>query len=288
MTPATPIFQTLRLVSETLTPQFETVVSNEIRKDNEVSEVRRSGISATGEAAFELHRNANLEEMMAAALRGAWTADVLKAASLQKAFTFERNISNNLGQIYYLRFEGLRIGGMSLNIAPEEYVTGSFRLSAAGSTASNAILTGATYPEVAGVNGSPMVGVDVTTLTVGGAAGADFLALTIDVENSLRMQRKIGQKSVRGIGYGRRAVTGTLRIYFEDLQAYNLLLADTTSSIVATISDGVNSFTITIPRIRFTGGEVPNPGNDQDFVLTLNWQATIDATLATSLQIARA
>jgi len=34
-------------------------------------------------------------------------------------------------------------------------------------------------------------------------------------------------------------------------------------------------------------GEVPNPGNDSDFILTLNYQATYDSVTGTDIQIAR-
>lgn len=286
VTPATPAFQPLRFVSETLTPQFETLVSNEVRADAEVGEVRRSGISGSGEAAFELHRNTNLEQMLAAGVRGVWNNNVCKAALEKPHFTFERKIEAGATD-YYLRFEGARVGGFSLNIAPEEMITGSLRLMSAGHSAAAAPITGATYPAPAGLNGSPMTGVDVASLAVGGVAGVDYLGFTVDVELALRQQRKIGLKGLRGLGYGRRVVTGTLRSYFENLDAYNLLMNDTTASIVGTMSDGTNTLGVTLPRVRFTGGEVPNPGNDQDFILTLNYQATFDTTLGTSIQLTR-
>lgn len=286
-TPATPAFNNLRITGETLSAQFESIISNEIRADSTVSEVRRSGISASGDINFELHRSAFFEDMLAASIRGTWATNVLKAGVAQPHFTFERKIEAGTTD-YYLRFEGGRIGGLSLSIAPEEYITGSFKAMATGHSATAAIIAGATYPAVTGVNGAPMTGVDVSTLTLASAAGTEFLGLTIDVDLALRMQRKIGQQAARGIGYGRRQITGTLRVYFEDLTQYNLLLANTVTSVVATATDGTNSYTITLPRIRLTGGEVPNPGNDQDFILTMNYQATYDTTLQTDMQITRA
>lgn len=286
VTPATPAFKSMRMTSETLSGTFDTLVSNEIRADAEVREVRRSGLSGSGDIAWELHRNANFEEILAAALRGTWAGDVLKAATQRPHFTFERKIESGVVD-QYMRFEGARVAGISMNIVPEEFITGTTRIMAAGHTATPAIVTGATYPAVSGVDGPPMTGVDVSSLAVGGITGVDYLGVTLELDNNLRMQRKIGAQAARGIGYGRRIVTGTLRSYFENLDAYNALLADQTASIVATATDGDAGFTFTIPRVRWTGGEVPNPGNDQDFILTLNWQATFDPTLNTSIQIVR-
>jgi len=286
VTPATPVFQSLRFLTETLTPQVETLISNEVRADAEVSEVRRSGMTASGEATFELHRNANLEALLAAGVRGTWNNNVCKSGLEKPHFTFERKIEAGATD-YYLRFEGGRVNGFTLNIAPEEFVTGSLKLMTAGHTASPTMVTGATYPGPTGINGIPMTGVDVSSLAVGGAPGVDFLGLTIEVDLAMRQQRKIGQQALRGLGYGRRTVTGTLRAYFEDLTAYNMFMADEASSIVTTISDGDNTFGIALPRIKFTGGDVPNPGNDQDFILAMTYQATFDPTLACSIQLTR-
>ena len=47
-TPATPVFQRMRVTSEDLTGELQTVVSNELRPDAEVSDLIRVGESATG------------------------------------------------------------------------------------------------------------------------------------------------------------------------------------------------------------------------------------------------
>lgn len=286
-TPASPAFKSLRYTSDTISASPDTAVSNEIRADATVSEVRRTGMTGAGDINFELHRNGNLEDLIAAAVRGTWATNTLKGALDTPHFTFEKKIEAGATD-YYMRFEGARVGGMSLSITPEEYVTGTIKMQSAGHSTGSAILGSATYPAVAGVNGVPMIGVDVSALALSGAAGVDYLAMTLEVDNNLRIQRKIGSSSARGIGYGRRIITGTLQCYFENIAAYDLFRTDTNQAITSTVSDGTNSFALTIPRIKFTGGDVPNPGNDNDFILTLNWQATYDTTLATDIQIVRA
>jgi hypothetical protein len=113
------------------------------------------------------------------------------------------------------------------------------------------------------------------------------LGLTMEIDNQLRIQRKLGTTDARGVGFGRRQITGSLTAYFEDLTAYNAFLTNATPSIIATCTDGTNTFTITLPKVRITGGEVPSPGNDTDVTLTLNYQAIYDSTLQTDIQIAR-
>lgn len=285
VTPATPAFSALRITGETLTANYETLVSNELRADATVSDIRRTGIMTSGDVNFELHKATNLEDLIAAALRGAWATNVLKGGVLKKTFTFERKIVGSVAT-GYLRFAGSRLSGLSLSFAPDEIVTGALRVMGTGHTADAAIIVGATYP--AASTTSPMAGVDVTSLAVSGVAGIDYMSMTLEVDNALRVQRKLGSVDARGVGFGRRQVTGTLTCYFEDITAYNAFLTNATPSITAAISDGTNSYTIVIPKIRITGGEVPNPGNDQDMILTLNWQAVYDSASTTDIQITRA
>ena len=89
VTPATPAFKNIRVTSETLTPAFETLVSAEIRADATVSDVRRSGISVSGDIGFELHRDAQFDDLLAAAVRGAWATNVAKGGTTNLQAVYE-------------------------------------------------------------------------------------------------------------------------------------------------------------------------------------------------------
>lgn len=284
-TPATPVFSLLRITGETLTANYETLISNELRADATVADVRRTGVSVSGDVNFELSKSVIMDDLIAAAMRGAWTANVAKGGVLKKGFTFERKVVGGVATAYH-RFVGSRIAGLSLSLSPDEIVTGSLKVMGTAHTTANAIIAGATY--TAASTSSPMAGVDVSSLAVSGVAGIDYTNLTIDIDNSMRVQRKLGSTSARGIGYGRRQITGTLAAYFEDNTAYDAFVNNSSPSITAAVSDGVNSYTILIPKVRFTGGEVPTPGNDQDVMVNLNWQAIYDSTVLSDIQITRA
>lgn len=289
-TPATPAFKGVRITGETLVANFESQISNELSTNADVIDVRKTGLSTSGDINFELHADPNLEDLIAGALRGAWATDVLKAGSLKPSFTLERKLAGDSGTSYF-RFQGSYFNGMSLNITPEEIITGSLRVTGIGQATDTAIIAGATYaaPPLSAATAPMMVGTDVSAATVSGITGVDFSALTIEVDNNNRIQRKlaaVGGKA-RGVGYGRRSITGTLTAYFETLQLYQAFTSDLSPSITATISDGTNNYTIVLPRVRFTGGEVPTPGIDQDIMLTLNYQAVYNSGTSTAMQITR-
>lgn len=287
-TPATPAFNSIRIVSETLVANFEALVSNEIGSVD-VQEVRKTALSTSGDINFELHADPNLETLIAAALRGTWTADVLKAGNLKPSFTMERILAG--ASTSYMRFTGTHFNTFSLNIEPEEFVTGTMGVTGMGSETGVSAIAGSTYNDAeTAANAPPLVGLDVSATAVSGVTGIDFSSLTIESDNNNRIQRKLASTGgkARGVGYGRRNITGTVVSYFETLDHYNQFINDDAPGITATMSDGTNNYTINIPRVKFTGGEVPTPGIDQDIMLTMNWQATYDPVLQTALQISRA
>lgn len=285
VTPATPAFKYIRMTGETLSQNVDTLVSNEIRPDAMVADVRRSTVQVGGEINFELSKDTNFEDLMSAAMRGTFAANVLKGGVVKNSFTFERKIVG-ASVTNYLRFLGCRIETFSLNIQPDQIVTGSMGVMGTSHETDTSIITGATYG-AAGTN-AVMAGADVTAIALSGVAGVDYLSATINLTNNLRVQRKLGTTAARGVGYGRRQISGEIKAYFEDTNAYNTFINDSTPALSCTISDGTNSYAINVPKIRITSGEVPNEGNDNDFIVTLGYTALYDSGISSDMQITRA
>lgn len=284
VTPATPAFKYIRMTGETLSQNVDTLVSNEIRPDAMVADVRRSGVQIGGEINFELAKDTNFEELMQAVLRGTWAANVLKGGTAKTSFTFERKIVSTVTT--YMRFLGCRLETFSLNIAPDQIVTGSMGVSGMSHATDTAIITGATYG-AAGTN-AVMAGADVTAIALSGVAGVDYTSATLSLTNNLRVQRKLGTTAARGVGYGRRQITGEINAYFENTDAYDEFINDSTPSLSFTVSDGTNSYQVQLPKLRITSGEVPNEGNDNDFMARLGYQAIYDSGIGSDIQITRA
>ena len=143
-TPATPVFQRMRVTSEDLTGELQTVVSNELRPDAEVSDLIRVGESATGNLPFELSFGSEVDTLLEHALRGTFAANELKGATEKKSFTFEKRHETGATD-HYFRYTGCRIGGISLTLRAQEIVTRSF--SVQGLSEADVILRKPRYPE---------------------------------------------------------------------------------------------------------------------------------------------
>lgn len=93
-TPATPALQNIRITSEDLTGEINTVVSNELRPDAEVGDLIKVGESGTGNLPFELSFGADFDTLFEHALRGTFAANTadtgVTAMSVGAINTFNR------------------------------------------------------------------------------------------------------------------------------------------------------------------------------------------------------
>jgi len=162
-------------------------------------------------------------------------------------------------------------------LAGKEAVTSTTSLVGAGST------TAATTTDV--VNGSS----DVSSILLdGGAPGSIIKSISLNLDNSMRPVEGIGAAGPSDQAYGRSMVTGSLEMYFDDIAAYDKLIANTAATLQWTVGDGTSSQTFLLPKIKFNDGQPDVSGVDTDVMLTLNFTALYDAVEDTNLKITRA
>lgn len=285
LTPATPAFLNARFTSESLAYNIETTDSDEIRPDAEISDLIQVGAGAAGDLNFELSYDPTLQLIMAAALRGTWTADVLKASIVKPSFTIEKKFETGASDQYH-RFPGIRFGTFNLGIQAKQKITGTAGTMGKGAVSGTVPVTGATYA-AAGTN-PVMAAPDVATIEVGGiAVPLYFTDLSIALTNNLRAQGAIGSIDNVGIGYGRRETTVNMTAYFENGALYDQFVAGAPTSLGYTVSDGANSYEILFPKLKYTQGTVVAGGNNQDIMVQAVARALVDPTEGTSLKITR-
>ncbi|MCW2309735.1 phage tail tube protein [Rhodobium gokarnense] len=270
-TPASPSFQNLRFTGESLNYNKETVSSEEIRADRNVSDSIDVGYAVAGDIEGELSYG-TLDPLLEGLFQSTWSSNVLKNGTTKKFFTFEKTFEQGATDSY-MRFTGCQIGAMTLNINARERVTYTMSVMGRGHTSSAAALSGATYT-AANTNAISAASNDVSALTLTGISPAPtVMSLTVNIENNLREQTAVGTQGLVGIGSGRCVVTGSISIYFENLAAYDAFVNHTDVGISWTVGSVTNEkYTINIPKAKFTTGTVPTPGNDQDIMLDFEWQ----------------
>lgn len=185
-------------------------------------------------------------------------------------------------------FKGMRVGQMDLTVAAGEFVGGSFNFMgldmAPGTATAAAGKTAASTTEIL----SPVA--NVANIRAGGSplAGTFIRSLNLSLNANLRASPAIGNLAPVKIGLGRFVVTGTMELYLEDNTFLDLYKAGTASSLDFKLEDNAgNAQIVTLPRIKFSGEESQSPGNDQDVIQSLPFQAILDPTLGKTVQIDR-
>lgn len=280
-------WKVLNLVSHDFAPQSDSVQSKVIRPDAATQDARRFAGGFAGTLAMELARDAELEDLMAAALRGAWASDVLKAGVAKTQLVFEEKVMEGASP-FYNRYRGARLGGFALEVNTDGIADVRFPVS--GRKIDDAATAVATSTYTPAGTAPVLAGVDFTGLTLGGFTNQlDVESITIDMTNNLRSDRKLGSADPRAINYGKRNVTIEATLFFEDNEALQKFKADPVlaGSFGFIAPGGTSGFTFHFDRLRITSYSKPIPGENQTIMVTLGMMATYDATNGTDFRIVR-
>lgn len=269
-TPGTPSMLALRHTSTSLTLSKETFVSAEIRADRQIDDMRHGTETVTGDIGFELSYGA-FDDWLEAALMGAWNTDALVVGTTISSFSVERRWTD-ISQ--YQVLTGCVPNTLSLSIQPNAMVTGTMGIIGKGSSISGTSL--GSPSEVA--SNAPFDGFS-GAITEGGSAIGTVSSLELNLTNNLDPSFVVGAETTPQLIYGRSNLTGTMTCYFEDAALLNKFIHETESSLSVTLTDPAgNELQVDVPRLKYTGGDVPASDADGAALLTLPFQGLYDAT----------
>ena len=287
-TPATPTFQTARYTSEGLKFGKQTVVSDEIRGDGNVTDIIDVGRSVAGPLAMELSYG-TFDALFESLFRSTWATNVLKNGITHKSFTFEKTFEQGATDSF-IRYRGCEVDTLDLQLESRQIIKGSFGLRGLGSpTPTTAIITGATYTAA---TTTPVLNAatNVGALTVGGiTASPKIKSMNIQFRSGLYENDAIGAFDVDSLGLGRFEVSGNMVTYFRDLDTYNAMLNHDDVSLTLTMGAASGSkYTLLLPKLKLLDGAPVVGGNSQAVMLDVPFQAKYDGTTAASAQLTRA
>ena len=279
-TPTTPTMLQFRNTGTTLKASKDNFVSEEIRNDRHVVDLRHGLKQIGGDLNFE-YCPGYLDDFLEKALFGTWSTNVLKAGTTAGYFSIERAFAD---VSEYHQFTGCMVNTMSLNIVPNDMVKGTFGIVGkdvtVASTALDSSVTAAdTDPPFDGFTGS---------ILEGGGAANNVTSLTIDLNNNLDPSFVIGADTTPNILSGQSIVTGTLTSFFESETLLNKFRNETECSVSVTL-EGVSGWdhTILIPRVKYTAGEVDVTSANDGLLVNMPFHALRDSTEATNIKITR-
>lgn len=288
VTPDAPEMRRLRLTSSSIGVSKDGFQSNELRADRQISDFRQGTYQVGGDMGFEFSF-AEYDDFLAAAVGGVWKDDpdaagqrVLVAGVEETSFTIEQEYTKLTGERYE-RFTGMKVNTFSLSVPVNAMVTGTISFLGADGAFSSTPLDAdptesATHSPYDGLKGQ---------LLEGGAPNAVITAVELSIDNGLETQFVLFQKAAAAITEGRINITGTVSAMFENTDMLKKFLNETESSLVLVFGDGERaSYRVTLPRIKYTGGDKPVDG-EGSIVLSMPFQALLDPCTGTNIRIDR-
>ena len=283
VTPANPTLKVFRATKSGLDINIAALQSAEIRNDAEVADFRLGTRSVAGTASAELSYG-TFDDLIAAALRGAWVGSIVKGGVARKSFTFV-DFNEDIQDLPYTVYRGCEVNTMTFNV------------SAAGMTTVEFGLVGRTMEQLAALPAGWTIANRTTTSPMDGFSGSlssngeslDVITeMSVTIENGIEPRFVVGSKFSIKPGAKRRNVTGSLTAYFENNALRLAYLNELEQSIVLTISDGAagNTYELTFPRVKLT--EAPHPVDGEgDIMQNLNYRALLDSVTGSSVKIER-
>ncbi|PPD10334.1 MAG: phage tail protein [Methylocystis sp.] len=285
--PATPTFKTLRRTSGNLRTQKATSVSDEVHADGNIRDEAQTGQDVVGSYAFELVYGDH-DDLIANALCGAWTADVLKNGVAEGLFLFEETDDIGGGAFAYARFLNCKVGVLDLAINSRSLVRGSMEIVGTQQTLAAAIVAGATY--AAPSNNKPETSVAVGALSVVGLAPTPIVKnVNLRINSNRRVRDSVGSLYSQEHGRGSMDVTGTMEVYFETNALAQAVLDHALGALNLTVGAvTLKKYTIAMPAVRLLDGARQIGGRNDDVMYAIPFRAVYDSGIGASISITRA
>ena len=194
----------------------------------------------------------------------------------------------------FLVYRGCLLGTMSMNVASQSILTGSFEVLGTTHTAGTASLD--SEPEPATVAGVMNAVSNVGRVAEAGVeipiTGPNFIQeLTIEIGNNLREQGAVGILGLSGVGAGDLDMTGNLTTIFGNLDIYNKYVEGAETSFdfrVQRATGAANqALVVDVPRIKFETGTVVAEGRNQDVQAAMTYRALLHAVLGYTIKMQR-
>lgn len=285
--PATPEWQTLRYVSETLQLNKQTDIPDEITGGRDVTDIVDVGRSVTG-GINTLLSYGTFDDLLAGLFCNEWNDDVLINGRLAKTFAFEKTFDLGASKAYD-RYLGVRMNSLDLSFQAKQSVTANWNvmgLNVADPAAT--IVVGATYLPA---TTTPVLNaaLNIGSLVLGGIAASPKLqSASITINNNIYANDILGSYAPYSHGLGRFDCSGSVTALFESIDQYEAIIKHTDLSLALTLGAVANSrYTLTLEKIKGMNGNPQVSGNNRAVTLTMPFTAKYGPTIGASMKIER-
>lgn len=292
--PTSPQMQILRMTGESLTYNPQTVTSQELSPDRNIKDQILTSAGTSGGISFELSYG-TYDDLIESLLYSEWKENAIVNGQAEKSLTLEKRFYRGMkgpeyttAQYDYFRFKGMVVNTMNLNVQAGAVITGDFDFMGKGADTASGIISGEKYKDATTAD-VLSASHDVGTLTMKGFESPKLASVSLSATNNLQGANIVGSHEYADIGAGTFMVSGTIEAFYESLAMYSAFLAGTSSSLSLQLGkESGKRYTLDIPKMKFSSGEIVAGGQNQYVMARMNFQGLYDTTIKGTMKITRA
>lgn len=271
--PTTPVWNTVRRVTDSLTENVTTEASNSVVD----SRFRQGGLATEAEVTGNLEVELSVglfDDFWSAVAMNNWAGDVLNfGGDVRKTYTFVK-VFSDINQVFIYR--GVRINEATLNIATTGKITASFGLMGTlfERTTTSPVTSPLAVPELALVSSLNVGDLTVNGETVVGTACMQSLALTIT--NNMEAIRCIGSQKLTATTYLEKIVDITLNTQYmfsaQSAGYIDFIKTRATMPMEFSIEDSAgNGYAFEFPKLEVAEANHPDGGGEDTITIDINY-----------------
>ena len=271
--PTTPVWKTVRRVTDGLTENVTTEASNSIVD----SRFRQGGMAMEAEVIGSLEVELSIglfDDLWAAVAMNSWTSDVLNfGGDVRKTFTFAK-VYSDINQVFIYR--GVRVNEATLSIATTGKITATFGLVGTlfEKTTTSPVTSPLPVPEAVLVSALNVGDLKVNGETVVGTACMQSLELSIN--NNMEAIRCIGSQKLTATTYLEKIVDITVNTQYmfsaQSAGYIDFIKSRDTMPLEFSIEDSAgNGYAFEFPQLEVAEAPHPDGGGEDTITIDINY-----------------
>lgn len=269
----------LRLITNGLSQSVEELESDEMLPGRHMAESRSGVSSVAGDLEAELTYG-TFDMLLEAAFHGTWTANVLKTGSTRRKFAILKH-NEDIGR--WLIYRGCEVGTVAIDCPLQGKIGITFSMIG---TKEEPYVYDALTESIADPTDTVMMTTFEGSLTEGGTGLNHATALNLSLDNGMEAIYRLFSRDAYDIKLGRINVSGSLSAYIEDNRLKDKYLGETKTPLVVTLTDGENSYQISMTQAKLTTSSEEGSGDDP-IIQNYDFRAFNDQAVDTEITITR-
>jgi hypothetical protein len=207
-----------------------------------------------------------------------WFGDQIKNGTTQTGLSIEKGFMGQTSPTYIVN-TGMVVDALEMTMTSKQKITGSATFTGMGGSESTTSLDAS--PDAATTGLIMASNANVGRLAENGSTLTSpnwARELTFSIANNLRTIESIDQASPVDVREGECTVTGKISTYFGSDTLLAKLYAGTATAINARVAKSSQAMIWQFPRVTMRSGNPAAGGKNQDVMLDMDWQSSLDST----------